>query len=206
MTSSRASSMMVRRPRAPILRSIAISDALVIASSVNINSTPSTSNSFWNCFTSAFLGSTRMRVMICRSMGSTLTTTGSRPTNSGINPYFSRSSGITCRNRRATLFSLSSLFSTVRSLLKPSCPFSFTRSATISSSPWKAPLQMNRMSLVFTWMNSCWGCLRPPWGGTLATVPSIIFSSPCCTPSPDTSRVMEGLSPVLRAILSISSM
>ena len=42
--------------------------------------------------------------------------------------------------------------------------------------------------------NSCWGCLRPPWGGTLAMVPSMIFSNACCTPSPDTSRVIEGLS------------
>lgn len=41
-------------------------------------------------------------------------------------------------------------------------------------------------------------------GGTLATVPSMIFSSACCTPSPDTSRVIEGLSD-LRLILSTSS-
>jgi hypothetical protein len=47
--------------------------------------------------------------------------------------------------------------------------------------------------------------LRPPCGGTLATVPSRIFSSACCTPSPDTSRVIDGLSD-LREILSISSM
>jgi hypothetical protein len=38
-----------------------------------------------------------------------------------------------------------------------------------------------------------------------ATVPSMIFSSACCTPSPDTSRVIDGLSD-LRLILSISSM
>jgi len=42
-------------------------------------------------------------------------------------------------------------------------------------------------------------------GGTLAIVPSISFSSACCTPSPDTSRVIDGLSD-LREILSISSM
>ena len=46
-------------------------------------------------------------------------------------------------------------------------------------------------------------CLRPPLGGTLTIEPSRSFSSPCCTPSPLTSRVMEGLS-LLRAILSIS--
>ena len=32
--------------------------------------------------------------------------------------------------------------------------------------------------------NSWWGCLRPPCGGTLAVVPSRIFSSACWTPSP----------------------
>ena len=45
--------------------------------------------------------------------------------------------------------------------------------------------------MVSTCRNSCCGCLRPPCGGTLATVPSMIFSSACCTPSPDTSRVMR---------------
>ena len=40
---------------------------------------------------------------------------------------------------------------------------------------------------------------------TEAVVPSRIFSNACCTPSPETSRVIEGFS-LLRAILSISSM
>ena len=75
----------------------------------------------------------------------------------------------------------------------------------ISSSPAKAPPQMNRMFAVSIVMNSWCGCLRPPWGGTLATVPSRILSSACCTPSPETSRVIDGFS-ALRAILSISSM
>ena len=66
------------------------------------------------------------------------------------------------------------------------------------------PPQMNRMLVVSTCRNSCWGCLRPPWGGTEAMVPSMIFSSACCTPSPETSRVIEGLSD-LRLILSTSS-
>ena len=47
--------------------------------------------------------------------------------------------------------------------------------------------------------------MRPPWGGTLATHPSMILSRACCTPSPDTSRVMDGLGLFL-ATLSISSM
>ncbi len=53
-------------------------------------------------------------------------------------------------------------------------------------------------------MNSCCGCLRPPCGGIEATVPSIILSNACCTPSPETSRVIDGFSD-LRVILSISS-
>ena len=46
--------------------------------------------------------------------------------------------------------------------------------------------------------------IKPPCGGTLATVPSRILSSACCTPSPETSLVMERFS-LFRAILSISS-
>ena len=79
-----------------------------------------------------------------------------------------------------------------------------SRFSTILSSPSNAPPQMNRMLVVLIWMKSWCGCLRPPWGGTFAMVPSRILSSACCTPSPETSRVMEGLSD-LRAILSISS-
>ena len=48
------------------------------------------------------------------------------------------------------------------------------------------------------------GCFLPPCGGTLHSVPSTILSNPCCTPSPDTSLVIEVFS-LLRVILSISS-
>ena len=64
--------------------------------------------------------------------------------------------------------------------------------AKISSIPAKDPAAINRMLEVSISMNSWWGCLRPPEGGTEATVPSMIFSSACCTPSPETSRVIEG--------------
>ena len=83
-------------------------------------------------------------------------------------------------------------------------PFLSSRRSMIFSRPSKAPPQIKRILLVSMGMNSCWGCFRPPWGGTLATVPSTIFSSACWTPSPLTSRVMEVFS-LLRAILSISS-
>ena len=88
--------------------------------------------------------------------------------------------------------------------MKPT-PLRPMRLSMIFSSPAKAPPQMNRMLVVSIWMNSWWGCLRPPWGGTDAVVPSRIFSRACCTPSPETSRVIDGFS-LLRAILSISSM
>src|SRR5665213_554713 len=74
----------------------------------------------------------------------------------------------------------------------------------IFSKPTNAPPQINNIPLVSTRIYSCCGCLRPPWGGTLQTVPSNIFSNACWTPSPETSRVIETFS-VLRAILSISS-
>ena len=84
-------------------------------------------------------------------------------------------------------------------------PWRPMRLSMIRSRPANAPPQMNRMLVVSIWMNSWWGCLRPPWGGTDAVVPSRILSSACCTPSPETSRVIDGFS-LLRAILSISSM
>ncbi len=131
--------------------------------------------------------------------GESVTMTGSRPMNSGISPNLSRSSGI----------SFSMIFARSALEMAPSAPNPIerfpTRSSTIFSRPSNAPPQMNRTFVVSIWMKSWCGCLRPPWGGTFATVPSRILSSACCTPSPDTSRVIDGLS-ALRAILSISSM
>ena len=71
--------------------------------------------------------------------------------------------------------------------LKP-MPFLPTRDSMIFSRPANAPPQMNSTLVVSIWMNSWCGCLRPPCGGTHAVVPSRIFSSACCTPSPETSR------------------
>ena len=48
------------------------------------------------------------------------------------------------------------------------------------------------------------GCFLPPCGGTFTILPSNNFNNPCCTPSPETSLVILGLSDFL-AILSISS-
>ena len=115
-------------------------------------------------------------------------------------PNLMRSSG--CTFSRSTL----ERFSFFDVILAPKpIVFSVMRRLMISSRPTKAPPQRNRMFVVSIWMNSWCGCLRPPCGGTLATVPSRIFSSACWTPSPETSRVIDGFSP-LRAILSTSSM
>mmetsp|Transcript_4193 Transcript_4193/g.16674 ORF Transcript_4193/g.16674 Transcript_4193/m.16674 type:complete len:474 (-) Transcript_4193:558-1979(-) len=79
------------------------------------------------------------------------------------------------------------------------------RRATTRSRPENAPPQMNRMLDVSTAMKSPRGFLRPPFSGTFTTDPSTIFNKACCTPSPETSRVMETFSD-LRVSLSISSM
>ena len=171
-----------------------------MASSVNSSSTPSSSKSFWYCLTSALRGSVRIWTSASWSSLVTLAISGSRPMNSGIRPNLVRSSGRTCASRSSASRSASPRTSAV----KPSV-FLPTRCSMMCSSPAKAPPTTKRMLVVSIWMNSWWGCLRPPCGGTEAVVPSMIFSSACWTPSPETSRVIEGFS-ALRATLSISSM
>ena len=130
-------------------------------------------------------------------------TTGKRPINSGINPYLTKSCGSTCLNNSLICAVFSDLDLTAAPNPIP-VPFCARCSITLSR-PANAPPQINRILEVSTCKNSCCGCLRPPCGGTEATVPSISLSNACCTPSPDTSRVIDGLSD-LREILSISSM
>jgi hypothetical protein len=98
-----------------------------------------------------------------------------------------------------------SFWSLSRSVAPNPTPRLPIRDSMILSSCANEPPQMNRIFVVSIWMNSWCGCFRPPWGGTEAVVPSRIFRSACCTPSPETSRVIDGFS-ALRAILSISSM
>ena len=126
--------------------------------------------------------------------------TGSLPTNSGIKPNFIKSSGLTCP------ISLSVSFSDLIDVtLAPNpIPVSSHLCWITDSSPENAPPQMKRMLEVSTCKNSCCGCFLPPCGGTEATVPSMSFNKACCTPSPETSLVIDGLSD-FRAILSISS-
>jgi len=68
--------------------------------------------------------------------------------------------------------------------------------------PSNAPPQMNRCPCVDL-DYSCCGCLRPPWGGTLATVLEDLEQR-LLHASPDTSRVM--LDSRIAGDLSISSM
>src|SRR6266478_1892572 len=97
MVSSRMPSMIERSPRAPVLRSMALRAMAPSASSASVRSIDSISNSRWYCFTSAFLGCVRMSLREGSSRSSSVATTGRRPTNSGMRPYFRRSSGSTSR-------------------------------------------------------------------------------------------------------------
>src|SRR6188768_1058622 len=122
----------------------------------------------------ALRGCVRIWTRAALSSSWSVPTTGRRPTNSGIRPYLMRSSGSTCSRVVPT----SRCASDLMSALKPSVFLPVRRSICLSS-PTKAPPQMNRMLVVSTWKNSWCGCLRPPCGGTLATVPSRIFSNAC---------------------------
>ena len=202
MTSSMRRSRRERRARAPVpfLRARMASSRR--ASGVKCRDAPSMAISFEYCLVREFFGSVRT-VMSWSSVSSSSTLTiGRRPMNSGMKPKLRRSSGSTIPTIFRLFAARSKVFSPVA--LKPMTWRPRRRSMTFSK-PTNAPPQMNRMLVVSTRMYSCCGCLRPPCGGTLQTVPSRIFSSACCTPSPETSRVIETLL-VVRAILSISSM
>ena len=190
---------MERNPRAPVFRSIAFRAIARKASSRNSRRTSSMSNKALYCFVSAFFGSVRIRTSASSSRSSSVAITGRRPTNSGMRPNLIRSSGSRFESK-----SLKLLSSGPRTSAPKPMPAPLLRLAIVLSSPANAPPQMKRIFVVSTCKNSCCGCLRPPCGGTDATVPSMIFSNACCTPSPDTSLVIDGLSD-LREILSTSS-
>ena len=172
MVSKSTASSMERNPRAPVLRSVAFSATARSASSRKSTSTPSISNSLVYCLVSEFLGSVRIRINASLSSSLRVATTGKRPTNSGIRPYRTRSSGSTERSVSPMVPRSASLLT---SAPKP-MPDLSERSRITRSSPANAPPQMNRIFEVSTCKNSCWGCLRPPCGGTDATVPSMSLS------------------------------
>ena len=175
MVSSSAFSRIERNPRAPVFRSIAFFATATNASSRISSSTPSSSNNFPYCLLSAFFGCVRMVTSASSSSSSRMATTGKRPTNSGIRPYLTRSSG--SRFLRNRLIESCSVLLFI-SAPKPIPDFS-ERSCITFSRPENAPPQINSTLRVSTCRNSCCGCLRPPCGGTDATVPSISFSNAC---------------------------
>ena len=79
-----------------------------------------------------------------------------------------------------------------------------TRASIIFSSPTKAPPHKKRKFVVSTGVNSWCGDFGRLAEERWRTVPSKILSRACWTPSPETSRVIEGFSSFL-AILSSSS-
>ena len=134
----------------------------------------------------------------CSSVSScNVTVVVKRPINSGIIPNRVRSSGVTSE---ISCFSVFALTSAPNPIVEP-----WTLFLMIDSNPTNAPPAMNKMFLVSTSTVSPCGCFLLPTGLTLHLVPSTSFSNACCTPSPDTSRVMLVLS-LFREILSISSM
>ena len=187
------------KPLAPVFLLIAFFAISLKASSLNSSWTFSNSNSLLYCLVSEFFGSFKIFINDFSSKSSSVVTIGILPTNSGIKPYLIKSSGSSFLIKSETL--LSSLLTTLAP--KP-IEVSLPLASITLSSPANAPPQINSMFVVSTCKNSCWGCFLPPCGGTLATVPSIIFNRACWTPSPETSRVIEGFSDFL-LILSTSS-
>src|SRR6059058_1752118 len=88
--------MIMRRPRAPILRSSADSAIASSASSVKRSFTFSYSNSFMYCRVIALRGCVRIWMSAALSSSCSVPMTGSRPTNSGMRPYLIRSDGSSC--------------------------------------------------------------------------------------------------------------
>ena len=199
MISVMISSRIERRPLAPVFLSIASEATASSASLSNSSSAPSIPISFLYCLTREFFGSVRILIRASSSSESSPTITGSLPTSSGIRPNFTMSCGTISRNIFDFSFSSLVLISPTYPIVEPPLRFSM-----ILSMVSNAPPQIKRIFFVSILMNSWLGCFLPPCGGTFATVPSRIFNRACCTPSPETSRVIERFS-LQRAILSISS-
>jgi hypothetical protein len=127
--------------------------------------------------------------------------TGRRPTNSGIRPHFNRSSGSTSRKISSVLQS-----SGPDTLAPKPIEVARPRAEMIFSRPEKAPPQMKYRCCQPAGTPAGDACDRPAGvpRRRSATVPSMILRRACCTPSPGTSRVIEGLLSDLRLILSIS--
>ena len=93
ITSTKVCSKIDRNPRAPVPLVIASSAVADIALSVKIKSTLSILNNSWYCLIREFFGSVKTFARASLSKWSNETFIGKRPINSGINPYFWRSTG-----------------------------------------------------------------------------------------------------------------
>ena len=137
------------RPLAPVFLSIACFAISVTASGSNSRSTPSISKSFLYCFTSALFGSVNIFFSASSSSPSKDTVIGTRPTNSGIRPNFTRSCGVTS-------FSISLMSRITFSPISALKPMDFLSSlfSMIFSSPSNAPEQINKILVVSIWISS----------------------------------------------------
>ena len=136
---------------------------------------------FWYCLTSAFFGSVRMLISVSHVQRLERRAQRQAADELGDHAELDQVFRLHLRQdrRRGRGRSRPATFS----VLKPICRLP-RRLRMMSSRPTNVPPQMNRICVVSIWMYCCSGCLRPPCGGMLATVPSSIFSSACCTPSP----------------------
>ena len=147
--SSIVSSITARKPLAPVFRSSAFSAIALIAFSVNFNLIFSNSNSFLYCFTKAFFGSVITFISASISSSLSVATAENRPTNSGIKPYLSRSSGwIFSRKSSSSSSIFETIFCSNPRLFLP------IRLRTISLRPTNAPPHTNNILVVSTCKNS----------------------------------------------------
>mmetsp|Transcript_15568 Transcript_15568/g.41892 ORF Transcript_15568/g.41892 Transcript_15568/m.41892 type:complete len:226 (-) Transcript_15568:932-1609(-) len=204
MASSSRLSVMRRSPRAPESERAARVAIHRSAESDTSSRAPFSASCAEYCRMSALRGRTSTSTSCSTESGASATCTGSRPISSGIIPKRTKSLTTACASM-VSFLRRSSRQKSSWCRCPPKLGDARMRAATISSSPWNAPPRMNMMLDVSIAMKSPRGFFRPPFSGTFTTVPSSIFSSACCTPSPETSRVMDTFS-ALRAILSTSSM
>jgi hypothetical protein len=131
---------------------------------VNSSSTPSSSNSFLNCLTSAFAGSTRIRISASaverRHRGDHRQPADELRDQAELDQVLGRTSRTGPRLGRRVA---DVVVEAQRPLADPL--------AMMWSSPANAPPTMNSTLVVSIWMKSWCGCLRRPAAGTDADVP-----------------------------------
>ena len=122
----------------------------LIASSLKINLTPSNLNNSLYCFIKEFFGSVKIFIKEASSRSSKVAVIGNRPMNSGIKPYFNKSSG-------SKFFIISPTFFLSKLLTSAPNPIDVALFLLeiILSRPAKAPPQINNILVVSTCKNSC---------------------------------------------------